>query len=41
MKVLPEWVTVEFSAATGRNTERHLLKSWEFTSILNLDDITS
>lgn len=38
MKVLPEWVTIGFSAATGRNSYRHLLKSWEFTSSLNSND---
>ncbi|KAM7277134.1 hypothetical protein ACFE04_019000 [Oxalis oulophora] len=32
--VLPELVTVGFSAATGQNVERHILKSWEFDSSL-------
>ncbi|XP_060675161.1 L-type lectin-domain containing receptor kinase IX.1-like [Ziziphus jujuba] len=35
MKVLPEWVTVGFSAATSHFVERHVLLSWEFTSTLN------
>ncbi|XWS33412.1 hypothetical protein CRYUN_Cryun22dG0080400 [Craigia yunnanensis] len=34
MKVLPEKVMVGFSAATGMNVERHILKSWEFHSSL-------
>lgn len=34
-KALPEWVTVGFSAATGKNVERHILKSWEFSSSLD------
>ncbi|KAF3439165.1 hypothetical protein FNV43_RR17440 [Rhamnella rubrinervis] len=32
MKVLPEWVTVGFSAATSHYVERHVLQSWEFSS---------
>ncbi|KAF5179190.1 L-type lectin-domain containing receptor kinase IX.1 [Thalictrum thalictroides] len=36
MKVLPEWVTVGFSAATGQFVQRHNLKSWEFDSSLNI-----
>ncbi|KAF8396173.1 hypothetical protein HHK36_017786 [Tetracentron sinense] len=36
MKVLPEWVTVGFSAATDRrNVERHIINSWEFNSSLD------
>jgi hypothetical protein len=34
MKVLPEWVTVGFSASTGTIGERHNLLSWEFSSTL-------
>ncbi|GJT22099.1 L-type lectin-domain containing receptor kinase IX.1-like protein, partial [Tanacetum coccineum] len=30
--VLPEWVTIGFSATTGSNTERHVLHYWEFNS---------
>ncbi|XP_057420750.1 L-type lectin-domain containing receptor kinase IX.1-like isoform X2 [Lotus japonicus] len=33
-KVLPEWVTVGFSAATGSVFEKHNLLSWEFNSTL-------
>ncbi|WJX93522.1 hypothetical protein P8452_75035 [Trifolium repens] len=32
MKVLPEWVTVGFSASTGAIGEKHILLSWEFSS---------
>lgn len=39
MKVLPEWITVGFSAATGKNSERHIIKSWEFSSSLNIDRV--
>ncbi|CAI9272422.1 unnamed protein product [Lactuca saligna] len=35
-EVLPEWVTVGFSAATGANVERHILQYWEFNSSLNI-----
>ncbi|XP_023751898.1 L-type lectin-domain containing receptor kinase IX.1 [Lactuca sativa] len=35
-EVLPEWVTVGFSAATGANVERHILQYWEFISSLNI-----
>ncbi|KAF5205622.1 Lectin receptor kinase, partial [Thalictrum thalictroides] len=35
-KILPEWVTIGFSAATGSNIERHSLNFWEFNSTLNL-----
>ncbi|XP_017970347.1 PREDICTED: L-type lectin-domain containing receptor kinase IX.1 [Theobroma cacao] len=31
-KVLPEWVTVGFSSATGYRTEIHNIASWEFNS---------
>eukprot|EP00257_Ricinus_communis_P008974 XP_002527230.2 L-type lectin-domain containing receptor kinase IX.1 [Ricinus communis] len=34
MKVLPEQVTIGFSAATGQNGARHSLQSWEFSSSL-------
>ncbi|KAJ0096559.1 hypothetical protein Patl1_28375 [Pistacia atlantica] len=33
-KVLPEWVTIGFSAATGSLLERNILESWEFNSSL-------
>ncbi|KAL8117896.1 L-type lectin-domain containing receptor kinase IX.1-like [Apium graveolens] len=33
--VLPEVATVGFSASTGLNVERAILKSWEFSSSLN------
>ncbi|KAJ9177468.1 hypothetical protein P3X46_012684 [Hevea brasiliensis] len=35
-KVLPEQVTIGFSAATGQNGERHTLQSWEFSSSLDI-----
>ncbi|GAB4847192.1 L-type lectin-domain containing receptor kinase IX.1 [Ancistrocladus abbreviatus] len=31
-RILPEWVTIGFSAATGMYVERHNLQSWEFSS---------
>ncbi|KAL7090196.1 hypothetical protein ACP275_12G025200 [Erythranthe tilingii] len=31
-EVLPQWVTVGISAATGTYVERHTLASWDFTS---------
>uniref|UniRef100_A0A2C9UXE1 Protein kinase domain-containing protein n=1 Tax=Manihot esculenta TaxID=3983 RepID=A0A2C9UXE1_MANES len=34
-EVLPEWVNIGFSAATGQFGERHQLQSWEFNSSLN------
>ncbi|XP_062014069.1 L-type lectin-domain containing receptor kinase IX.1-like [Rosa rugosa] len=34
-KVLPEWVTVGFSSATGIYNERHIIYSWEFNSDLD------
>ncbi|KAI9164908.1 hypothetical protein LWI28_004292 [Acer negundo] len=36
MKILPERVTVGFSAATGIYTTRHMLESWEFNSSLDM-----
>ncbi|KAL5988423.1 hypothetical protein ACLOJK_036187 [Asimina triloba] len=33
-KILPEWVEIGFSAATGSNVELHLIHSWEFSSTL-------
>ncbi|KAG6646939.1 L-type lectin-domain containing receptor kinase IX.1-like [Carya illinoinensis] len=38
-KVLPEWVTIGFSAATGSNVERHTLLSWEFSSSLDIKEM--
>ncbi|PIN11031.1 Serine/threonine protein kinase [Handroanthus impetiginosus] len=37
-EVLPQWVTVGFSAATGVYFERHTLESWEFSSSLDIDE---
>lgn len=37
-KVLPEWVTIGFSAATGYNGEVNNLLSWEFNSNLEKSD---
>ncbi|KAM7275605.1 hypothetical protein ACFE04_017471 [Oxalis oulophora] len=36
-EVLPEWVTVGFSAATSSQVERHALSFWEFSSSLESD----
>jgi hypothetical protein len=36
MKILPEWVTIGFSAATGSVGEIHNLLSWEFESTLDI-----
>ncbi|GFY87697.1 concanavalin A-like lectin protein kinase family protein [Actinidia rufa] len=38
MEVLPEWVMVGFSAATGMYVERHTLQSWEFRSSLDIKE---
>ncbi|KAK8270997.1 hypothetical protein V6Z11_D11G233700 [Gossypium hirsutum] len=38
MEVLPEWVMVGFSAATGMYSERHTLHSWEFSSSLDIKE---
>ena len=38
MKVLPEWVTIGFSAATGGYVEQHILQSWEFSSSLDIKE---
>ncbi|KAK2656647.1 hypothetical protein Ddye_009699 [Dipteronia dyeriana] len=39
MKILPEWVSVGFSAATSDHlAERHQLLSWEFSSSLNTEE---
>lgn len=32
--VLPEWVRVGFSAATGAETQTHSVLSWSFSSTL-------
>ncbi|KAK4366349.1 hypothetical protein RND71_014229 [Anisodus tanguticus] len=37
--VLPPWVTIGFSAATGVNVERHTLLSWEFSSSLDISEL--
>ncbi|KAG2390172.1 L-type lectin-domain containing receptor [Vigna angularis] len=34
-EILPEWVTVGFSGATGASNEENVIHSWEFTSTLN------
>ncbi|KAF2283872.1 hypothetical protein GH714_016705 [Hevea brasiliensis] len=38
MEVLPEWVTIGFSAATRDYVERHAILSWEFSSSLETDE---
>ncbi|PIA27248.1 hypothetical protein AQUCO_08200040v1 [Aquilegia coerulea] len=43
-QVLPDWVSIDFSASTGTNVERHILHSWEFISSnleTNLPDISN
>ncbi|PIN11792.1 Non-specific serine/threonine protein kinase [Handroanthus impetiginosus] len=37
-EILPQWVIVGISAATGTYIERHMLESWEFSSSLDIDD---
>ncbi|KAK0606361.1 hypothetical protein LWI29_036901 [Acer saccharum] len=37
-KILPEYVTVGFSAATGMNSGKHTLESWEFSSTLDVKE---
>ncbi|KAG5121419.1 hypothetical protein JHK84_039759 [Glycine max] len=34
-EILPEWVTVGFSGATGLSNEENVIHSWEFTSTMN------
>ncbi|KAL5819942.1 hypothetical protein ACOSQ4_023784 [Xanthoceras sorbifolium] len=38
MKILPEWVSVGFSAATSHLVERHQLLTWEFSSSLDTEE---
>ncbi|KAK9949313.1 hypothetical protein M0R45_004845 [Rubus argutus] len=38
MKILPEWITIGFSAATGSYVEINTLVSWEFNSTLDIKD---
>lgn len=40
MEVLPEWVTIGFSAATSYLTERHQLLTWEFSSSLDVKKLS-
>ena len=40
MEVLPERVTVGFSAATGVRIERNSIQSWEFSSSLDIKETT-
>ncbi|GMN34203.1 hypothetical protein TIFTF001_004562 [Ficus carica] len=35
-QVLPQWVTIGFTGATGANRERTILNSWEFSSSLEI-----
>ncbi|KAE8038584.1 hypothetical protein FH972_011081 [Carpinus fangiana] len=37
-EILPEWVTVGFSAATSQYGERVTIKSWEFSSSLDIKE---
>ncbi|KAJ0802436.1 putative protein kinase RLK-Pelle-L-LEC family [Helianthus annuus] len=36
-EVVPEWVTIGFSAATGTQVEKHTLQYWEFNSSLSTE----
>ncbi|ONI32955.1 hypothetical protein PRUPE_1G395700 [Prunus persica] len=38
-EVLPEWVTIGFSAATGTAPERHVISYWEFKAHLDSGEI--
>ncbi|KAL5556638.1 hypothetical protein UlMin_038874 [Ulmus minor] len=38
IEVLPEWVTIGFSAATSNFAERHAVQSWEFNSSLDFKE---
>ncbi|XP_065873086.1 L-type lectin-domain containing receptor kinase IX.1-like [Euphorbia lathyris] len=38
--VLPEWVTIGFSAASRDFIERHAVQSWEFDSSLDIDEMS-
>ncbi|XP_058191318.1 L-type lectin-domain containing receptor kinase IX.1-like [Rhododendron vialii] len=35
---LPDWVTIGFSASTGDNIETHTIKSWAFSSSLEINE---
>ncbi|KAI3961304.1 hypothetical protein MKX01_007018 [Papaver californicum] len=35
-KILPEWITVGFSASTGESVETHKILSWQFNSTLEV-----
>ncbi|KAJ6415524.1 hypothetical protein OIU84_004345 [Salix udensis] len=37
-EVLPEWVTIGFTAATSNLIERHVLQSWNFSSTLEMSE---
>ncbi|KAJ6933182.1 hypothetical protein NC651_008562 [Populus alba x Populus x berolinensis] len=37
-EVLPEWVTIGFTAATSNLIERHALQSWDFSSTLEMSE---
>lgn len=38
---LPEWVTIGFSGSTGSLSEIHMIRSWNFTSRLQVEDVTT
>ncbi|XP_030958851.1 L-type lectin-domain containing receptor kinase IX.1-like [Quercus lobata] len=38
--ILPEWVSVGFSATTGASVELHTILSWSFNSTLEAGDVT-
>ncbi|XP_027940078.1 L-type lectin-domain containing receptor kinase IX.1-like [Vigna unguiculata] len=40
-EILPEWVTVGFSGATGLSNEENVIHSWELTSTLNSTQLNS
>ncbi|XP_050379616.1 L-type lectin-domain containing receptor kinase IX.1-like [Argentina anserina] len=39
--ILPEWVMIGFSAATGRSTENHIIYSWKFNSQSDFDELST
>ncbi|KAL0005315.1 hypothetical protein SO802_012876 [Lithocarpus litseifolius] len=41
LTILPEWVSVGFSASTGLATELHTIHSWSFSSTLEAGDVST
>lgn len=40
LKILPQWVTVGFSASTGMVNERHIIHTWEFSSTFGAQPVS-